>query len=228
MNPNLFFNEIKAIIPNLNSEWKQKYALFLTDENLQLFSQNLILFYHQETEIARLPYFKDEIIVSIQDAVLHFKNVLEDFESSSDLLKKSLIQALEETPFENILLILGQRLTSASRRDETGIPPLRKNLIESCFEPYNKEISVAVRAWEKHAGRKTVSVLGEIKGNRDQKRVMAEKLIYFMIGHKTWWNIFCHYKHGLVYEVRIENGQGMRWSADGKQFIGFLEDFLDE
>lgn len=228
MNPFQFFKVIKVIIPDLNADWKQKYALFLTDENLQLFSQNLILFYHQKTEISRLPYFKDEIIVSIQDSVSYFKNVLKNFETSSDLLKKSLIQALEETPFENILLILGQRLTSASRRDETGIPPLQKKLIESCFEPYNKEVSVAVRAWEKHVGRKTISVLGEIKGNRDQKRVMAEKLIYFMIGHKTWWNIFYHYKHGLVYEVRIENGQGMRWSADGKQFIGFLEDFLDE
>ena len=230
MHPIPFFNELKAVIPDLDKDWKEKYALFLTDTNLYLFSANLILFHGQKTDVVRKPYFKDEIIVSIQDNMFYFKDVLEAFEHNPDQLQSSLIKALQETPFEIILLILGQRLTSASKRDENGIPPSRRNLIESCFEPYNDEITIAVRAWEKHVGRTKDSntVLGQIKGNRDQKRIMAEKLVNHMIGHKTWWNIFYHYKHGLVYEIRLENGQGLRWSADGKQFIGFLEDFLDE
>ncbi|WP_431242445.1 hypothetical protein ACQ9BO_21775 [Flavobacterium sp. P21] len=157
-----------------------------------------------------------------------FKAVFESFENEPGQLRPNLIKMFEETPFEILLLILGQRLTSASRRDETGIPPPRELLIKSCFEPYNKDISIAVRAWEKHAGRNTNSILGEIKGNREQKRLSAQRLIYYIIGYKTWWNIFYHYKHGLVYEARIENGQGLRWSADGKKFIGFLEDFLEE
>ncbi|GGF11114.1 hypothetical protein [Flavobacterium limi] len=228
MNPNLLFNEIKTIIPNLNADWKQKYALFLTDENLQLFSENLILFHHQKEDVARKPYFKDEIIVSIQDKMFYFENVLQAFEKGSGDLKPNLIKMFEETPFEILLLVLGQRLTSASRRNETGIPPLRKDLIESCFLPYNKDISVAARAWEKHVGRKKDSMFGEAKGNTKQKQETVEKLVKYIMDHKTWWNIFSHYKHGLVYEVRIENGQGLRWSADGKQFIGFLEDFLEE
>lgn len=230
MNPILFFNELKAIIPDLNQDWKTKYALFLTNENLYLFAANLVLFHNQNTEIARKPYFKDEIIVSIQDNMFYFKNVFEAFVSNSDQLKPSLIKALQETPFEIILLILGQRLTSASRHDETGIPPEKAILLESCFQPYNNEITIAERAWEKHVGRvkDNRSILGEIKGNRSQKRLMVEKLVYHFMGYKTWWNIFYHYKHELVYEVRLENGQGMRWSADGKRFIGFLEDFLEE
>jgi hypothetical protein len=230
MNAVVFFNEIKAIIPDLNQEWKTKYALFLTDENLHLFSENLMFFQNQKKEISRLPYFKDEIIVSIQDKMVYFKEVLEAFESNSGQLKIILIKALEETPFEIILLILGQRLTSASRRDETGIPPENAVLLQSCFLPFNDEITVAERAWEKHVGRKkdSTSILGEIKGNRSQKRLMVEKLAYHFLGYKTWWNIFYHFKHDLVYEIRIENGQGMRWSADGKRFIGFLEDFLEE
>lgn len=227
MKPDLL-KEIKAIIPDLNQEWKEKYALFLEDEHLALFSNNLLFLNKQKTEIERKPYFKDEIVATLQDKMVYFKAVLESFENESDQLRFNLIKMFEETPFEILLLILGQRLTSASRRDETGIPPLRKNLIESCFQPYNKDISVAVRAWEKHAGRNPNSILGEIKGNREQKRLSAEKLIYFIIGNKTWWNVFYHYKHDLVYEARIENGQGLRWSADGKQFIGFLEDFLEE
>ncbi|WP_163408213.1 hypothetical protein [Flavobacterium ajazii] len=228
MNSNLFFNEIKAIIPDLNSEWKEKYARFLTDENLSLFSENLILLYNQKTEISRLPYFKEEIIVSLQDAVSYFKTALENFENDSNEFRKSLIQAFEKTPFESILLISGQRLTPASVRDENGIPPAKEILLESCFQPYNKEISIAARAWEKHVGRNKNSIFGEIKGNTIQKKERVENLIQYIISHKTWWNIFYHYKHNLVYEIRVENGQGLRWTADGKQFIGFLEDFLEE
>jgi len=222
------FNEIKSVIPDLDKEWKEKYVLFLTDENLKLFSANLISFHNQKSEILRLPYFKDEIVVSLQDAVFYFKAVLEDLENGSNYLRESLIQTFHETPFENILLILGQRLTSASQRDENGIPPAKEILLESCFEPFNKEISIAARAWEKHVGRKKDSIFGEIKGNTIQKKEKVEELIHYMISHKTWWNIFYHYKHGLVYEIRVQNGQGLRWSADGKKFIGFLEDFLEE
>ncbi|WP_281232499.1 hypothetical protein [Flavobacterium gelatinilyticum] len=222
------FQEIKSVIPDLDKEWKEKYALFLTDENLELFSENLISFHNQKSEISRLPYFKDEIVVSLQDAVFYFKAVLENFENGSSHLRESLIQTFEKTPFENILLILGQRLTSASQRDENGIPPTKEILLESCFEPFNKEISIAARAWEKHVGRKKDSIFGEIKGNTIQKKEKVEKLLHYIIMHKTWWNIFYHYKHGLVYEIRVQNGQGLRWSGDGKKFIGFLEDFLEE
>jgi hypothetical protein len=202
--------------------------LFLTDENLQHFSENLILFYSQKEDVARKPYFKDEIIVSIQDKMFYFEMGLQAFEKCSGDLKPNLIKMLEETPFEILLLILGQRLTSASRRDETGIPPSKEILLESCFLPFNKDISVAARAWEKHVGRKKDSIFGEVKGNTKQKQETVEKLVHYILDNKTWWNIFSHYKHGLVYEARIENGQGLRWSADGKQFIGFLEDFLEE
>ncbi len=228
MNTIPFFFELKSIIPDLNKGWKTKYAQFLADDNLYLFASNLIFFYNQKTEISRDPYFKDEIIVSIQENMFYFEKVLEGFETDSDELIPNLIKALEETPFEIILLILGQRLTSASRRDETGIPPTKEILLESCFQPFNIEITVVERAWEKHSGRKKDSILGEIKGCRSQKRLMVEKLTHHFLGHKTWWNIFYHYKHDLVYEIRLENGQGMRWSADGKRFIGFLEDFLEE
>ncbi|MFH6994420.1 hypothetical protein [Flavobacterium sp. FlaQc-48] len=230
MNPILLFNVLKSIIPNLNKEWKTKYALFLTNDNLYLFSENLIFFHNQKPEIVRKPYFKDEIRVSIWDCMFYFEAVLNAFESNSEQLKPNLIKALEETPFEIILLILGQRLTSASRRDETGIPPEKAILLESCFQPFNNKISIVERAWEKHVGRTKdhQSVLGAIKGNRNEKRILAEKLAHYFLDNKTWWNIFFHYKHDLVYEVRLENGQGMRWSADGKRFIGFLEDFLDE
>lgn len=228
MTASQFLEELKAVIPHLKKEWKEKYALFLTNDNLYLFSASLILFHNQKTEVVRKPYFKDEIKISIQENMFYFKNVLEAFENDSDQVKSALINMFQETPFEIILLILGQRLTSASRRDETGIPPLKENLLESCFQPFNNEISIAARAWEKHVGRKKNSIFGEIKGNGNQKKETVEKLVHHIMNNKTWWNVFYHYKHDLVYEIRVANGQGMRWSADGKRFIGFLEDFLEE
>ncbi|WBX78052.1 hypothetical protein PG911_07290 [Tenacibaculum ovolyticum] len=32
-----------------------------------------------------------------------------------------------------------------------------------------------------------------------------------MLKNKTWWNVYYHYKHELVYEVRIASGHGARW-----------------
>jgi hypothetical protein len=229
MNATPFYNEIKATIPDLKKDWKEKYALFLTDENLSDFSEKLFCFYqNQKSEVSGLPYFKEEIIVSREDLLPYFKTVFEAFESNSDQLKLGIINMFEKTPFGIILLILGQRLTPASVRDETGIPPAKEILLESCLQPFNSETTIVTRAWEKHVGRKKDSIFGEIKGNTQQKQETVEKLIDYIILNKTWWNVFHHYKHEIVYEIRIPNGQGMRWSGDGKKFIGFLEHFLKE
>lgn len=229
MNKSQFYKEIKATIPDLNKEWKEKYALFLTDENLNLFSENLFHFYqNQKSEVSRLPSFKEEILIPKEDFLPYFKTVFEALESNPDQLKLEIINMFKKTPFEIILLILGQRLTSASVRDETAIPPAKEILLESCLQPFNSETTIVTRAWEKHVGRKKDSIFGEIKGNAQQKQETVEKLIDYIILNKTWWNVFHHYKHDIVYEIRIPNGQGMRWSGDGKKFIGFLEHFLEE
>ncbi|WP_337966722.1 hypothetical protein [uncultured Flavobacterium sp.] len=229
MNENQFCNELKATIPDLQKEWKDKYALFLTDENLNDFSKNLFYWYQNpNSEVSGLPYFKEEILISKEVFLPYFTAIFEALESNSDQLKFEIINMFEKTPFEIILLILGQRLTSASVRDESAIPPSKEILLESCLQPFNTETSIVVRAWEKHVGRKKDSIFGEIKGNNQQKQETVEKLVHYIIANKTWWNVFFHYKHDVVYEIRIPNGQGMRWSRDGKKFIGFLEHFLEE
>ena len=51
-----------------------------------------------------------------------------------------------------------------------------------------------------------------------------------IIEEKTWWNTFIHYKHDVVYEIRIASGEGIRWkkSESELELIGFLEPFLQE
>lgn len=69
---------------------------------------------------------------------------------------------------------------------------------------------------------------GEVNGNNQQKQQMVMEKIRNILDHKTWWNIFFHYKHGLVYEVREKEGHGIRWGQGGILFIGFLENFGNE
>ena len=137
-------------------------------------------------------------------------------------------ESLEAMPFEHWLNILGQRLTSASIRDENAIPPLKTTLIKACEEPFNSEITIAQRAWEKHIGRIDDDFWGEIKGNNQQKQEKVMAKIHDILDNRTWWNVFFHYKHELVFEVREKEGHGIRWSYGGTKLIGFLEKFINE
>ncbi|WP_294250361.1 hypothetical protein, partial [uncultured Chryseobacterium sp.] len=142
---------------------------------------------------------------------------------SSDQAKASQLQAI---PFEYWLDILGQRLTSASLRNEQAIPPLRCVLTEACEQPFNSEITMSQRAWEKHAGRTDDRFWGEITGNNLRKQQKVMEKISYILDHPTWWNVFFHYRHGPVFEVREKEGHGIRWSQGGKRLIGFLEKFI--
>ena len=59
------------------------------------------------------------------------------------------VRLFEQIPIADILLILGQRLTSASIRNEQAIPPTTEVLLHSAMLPFNSQIKVATRAWEK-------------------------------------------------------------------------------
>ncbi|HEX7868618.1 MAG TPA: hypothetical protein VF455_00750, partial [Chryseobacterium sp.] len=133
---------------------------------------------------------------------------------------------LEGIPFDHWLNILGQRLTSASLRDKNAIPPLKSLLIEACEKPFNHEITIAQRAWEKHVGRMDDEFWDEVKGSNQQKKQIVMEKIHYIVDHKTWWNVFHHYKHELVFEIREKDGHGIRWSCGGKNLIGFLEGFI--
>ena len=167
--------------------------------------------------------FNEEIKINRQEIFENFIGILGN--DQSDEVKA---QILETIPFEDWLILLGQRLTSASIRDENAAPPVKPVLIKACLEPFNNEITIAQRAWEKHIGRMDDDFWGEIKGNNQQKQEKVMAKIYDILEHQTWWNVFFHYKHGLVFEVREKEGHGLRWSHGGTKLIGFLEKFINE
>lgn len=215
-------NLFERYISFFSVEWKEKYEAILAEEHLEILSKNIQKFKDQNVDWD-LPFFNEELKIVRTESFNKFITILKS-ENSAKIKAKH----LEEISFEHWLNILGQRLTSASIRDENAIPPLRNLLIEACEKPFNDEITTAQRAWEKHVGRMDDQFWGEVKGNNQQKQQMVMKKINNILDNKTWWNVFFHYKHELVYEVREKGGHGIRWSHGGKNLIGFLEVFMNE
>jgi len=208
--------------------WKEKHVSLLESEHLDSLVSKFNEYLNEECEALRLPYFSEEVTPPINQIMSYFKSNYERIIEYEKHSQQAWATILENAPFEYLLVILGQRLTPASVIDETAIPPLKQTLLNSCFEPYNNQICVATRAWEKHVGRHKDNFWGVIKGSPIEKNQYVKNLIVELIDNKTWWNIFGHYKHELVYEIRIKSGHGIRWNKEGTVVIGFLEPFINE
>ncbi|WP_347216636.1 hypothetical protein [Chryseobacterium sp.] len=216
-------NKFEKYIPLFSEDWKEKYQAVLAEEHLKALSVNIQKLQDKALEY-NYPYFNEEVEINREEIFNQFINILNTNET--DEVKAA---QLEVIPFENWLILLGQRLTSASIRNEDAVPPLTSVLVEACQEPFNGEISIAQRAWEKHTGRmNNDDFWGEVKGNNRQKQEKVMLKIHDILENKTWWNVFFHYKHELVFEVREKEGHGIRWSHGGKKLIGFLEKFINE
>lgn len=212
----------KSCISLISDSWKEKYRAVLAGEHLQTMENNIVKFQNNMLEWEQ-PYFNEEIKTNRKESFDLFINIFQN--NDTDEVKAV---HLGKIPFEHWLNILGQRLTSTSVRDENAVPPLKDTLLEACRKPFNCEITIAQRAWEKHIGRMDDEFWGEIKGNNLQKQEKVMEKISHILDNRTWWNVFYHYKHELVFEAREKEGHGIRWSHGGKQLIGFLEKFINE
>lgn len=216
-------NKFEQYIPWISADWKGKYQAVLAEEHLKALSENIQKFQDKNLEY-NLPYFNEEVEINRDEVFNQFINIFNTTET--DEVKAA---QLEVIPFENWLIVLGQRLTSASIRNENAVPPLNSVLIEACKVPFNEEITIAQRAWEKHTRRMNGDDFwGEVKGNNQQKQEKVMQKIQYILENRTWWNVFFHYKHELVFEVREKEGHGIRWSHGGTKLIGFLEKFINE
>lgn len=172
------------------------------------------------------PSFEEEIpIPYVEIWQIHHQFIENLTQMNSKAAEDFVRNFFTDRPFSEFLIVLGQRITPASVQNKKAIPPASAQLIEQAFAPYNQEIKIAVRAWEKHAGRTDTEFWGVIDGTPQQKEKHVINLVNEIIKKHTWWNVFEHFKHGHVYEIREKNGHGMRWSLDNKKFIGFVEPF---
>jgi len=216
---------IQASITFLPDSWKETYGGFLEEEHLTTFSKKMeICIKNGIPEKYPLPRFDKEITIPYEEAIQSFKTILTSKNHMASPIHWA--QTIQSAPFEHLLIIIGQRWTASTLKNEKAIPPLKKTLLNSCTAPFNDQICCGSRAWEKHIDRCKDQFWGEIKGNSTQKGKIAHQLITKIIENKTWWNIFYHHKHGPVYEIRVSSGHGIRWNSKGTQLIGFLEPFL--
>lgn len=215
----------------LSKEWLITHKAFFEEEILQLFAEKLI-YYHQSgvSNKLLLPLFKDELTPLLKESFAFFKVVLQTFEKNNfeeKAVSQELARIIEYIDFKHVLLLLGQRITSATLQNADGIPPLQSDLMIASFQPYNSQVSKVVRAFEKHAERSEDNYWGIVTGNPKEKVEKVRDILTSMFDEKTWWNVFYHFKHELIYEIRIPSGHGARWKKSNLEFIGFVEPFLD-
>jgi hypothetical protein len=148
-------------------------------------------------------------------------------EQESPELLRLLAGALMTATVGRVLVLLGQRLTPGSLTDARAIPRPAEELLRASARTYKGQLSVGARALTKHLQRTRLTFWGELAGNEEEKSRTAQQLIQTVLRNATWWNVFEHYKHQVVFEARVAEGYGARWDNDGEEFIGFLEPFTE-
>lgn len=228
MQEEIFKSIFDRSITFLSDGWKRKYVALQCHEHWEVLRERIFSFaFEGKYHHSLLPVFEEEIIDLPYKHYQHFEKVKSIPEVPTEEGSRALARTIEDAPIESLLFVLGQRRTPATISDENGVPPLKKDLLASSFEPYNNQMCKATRARDKHISRnKENSFWGEIEGSPQEKEVETKALIGKIIEEKTWWNVFTHYKQGVVYEIRVASGEGIRWRKNDLGFIGFLEPFV--
>ncbi|KAJ0093642.1 hypothetical protein Patl1_26488 [Pistacia atlantica] len=127
--------------------------------------------------------------------------------------------------YEGIQSLLGLAHTPGTISD--ALPPSRSTLLSSFLLPFKPNVkgstlTQGARALAKHVNRSS---------NRywdSDKNRLAMDVICRLIAHCCWLNVHIVQPHGIVFEIRVADGYGARWSKDGTKFIGFLEPYMED
>lgn len=206
--------------------------LFSDDELLVRLATRLLTCSRHGIPDRSLPSFAGEVTPPLSDAFAPFRPALTAWHAAPDAAEvlPLLVRAIEEAGVKHLLVLLGQRLTSASLVDPRAIPPARARLLAVALALHGERdrLSVAGRALAKHAHRSPSAFWGQVSGSSDEKNAAAERMLRHLLDEATWWNVFGHFKHETVFEVRVPTGHGARWGHGGDAFIGFLEPFEEK
>uniref|UniRef100_A0A1D1Z4C7 Homeobox protein SIX5 n=1 Tax=Anthurium amnicola TaxID=1678845 RepID=A0A1D1Z4C7_9ARAE len=114
-----------------------------------------------------------------------------------------------------------------------ALPPPRSALLSSFMLPYRPDVegsflSNGARALAKHVSRSSNGWWGSFVGSDANKNELALEVINRLLTCCCWMNIHSIQPYEHVFEIRIGEGYGARWSRDGSKFIGFLEPHMEE
>ncbi|MFG0334526.1 MAG: pentapeptide repeat-containing protein, partial [Maioricimonas sp. JB049] len=198
---------------------------------LDALAQRLLLVHRNGGNLDRpRPHFDGETTPPLGEAFGLFRQAMQAWETNGADDRAAtgpFIDAFEKCNVPAVLVLLGQRTTSGSVVDGRAFPPAREKLVAAAAEVWegNEQLSAAARALSKHCARCDDPFWGALDGNDELKNSRAQECVTQILDGTTWWNVFVHFQHGLVYEARVETGHGARWTADGQVFIGFVDPF---
>jgi hypothetical protein len=225
-------HEGAALLPE---SFRLSHARLFAEEHLRRLAERLAQFQASGVPLAQPPpHFAAECTPPLAGAWEPFREPMSLWRGAADHLAPALLEAfaaaLIAAGTRSLLLLLGQRLTPASITDERAFPPTRSELLAAAARLHEGDavLTVAARALTKHVPRTTGQFWGEIKGSSAMKNERALALLQQILDQATWWNVFGHFQHELVYEARIPSGHGARWACQNIEFVGFLEPFDEE
>jgi hypothetical protein len=204
--------------------------LFDEEEHVALLAARLLICARQGVPGRRpLPHFGAECTPPLADAFGFFRPAVAAWHDDPDdpAVVQRLAAAVAAAGVGNLLVLMGQRRTPGSVTDASALPPARRTLLAAAGQKHGEadDLTAAGRALAKHAARPGDGFWGSISGPSAGKNAAAERLLVQILDAATWWNVFVHFSHGLVYEAREPLGHGARWGQGGATFIGFLEPF---
>lgn len=226
---------LTACVDFLPGPFRTEHARLFEEEHLEILSARLLAFWRDGVPATLPPpHLSVECTPPLAEPFAFFRAALAAWDASADkvseILARPFAQAVEAAGCKNLLVLLGQRLTPASLTDARAIPPTRAQLLTSASQHHSAAdaLTVTARALTKHVHRSSETFWGVVHGSVAEKNAQAERILSHILDHTTWWNVFGHYQHVLVYEARVASGHGARWGMDGKELIGFLEPFEEE
>jgi hypothetical protein len=226
---------LRACAALLPEPFRTEHARLFADEHLARFAARLLTFSQQGVSVERpLPRFAAECTPPLAESWSFFREAVAAWQAAAEDQQAAVAQrfadALVSAGTRHILILLGQRLTSASLTDVRAIPPTRAELLASANLRHcpPDRLTVAGRALTKHVHRSPEAFWGEVRGSAEEKNTAAVNVINRILDNPTWWNVFGHFQHEVVYEARVPTGHGARWGHAGGEFIGFLEPFDEE
>src|SRR4051812_31315274 len=130
--------------------------LYAEDDLLAALSTRLLVFARQGVpEAPPPPYFSAECTPPLNEAFAPFQHAVAAWHSQPDspVIADLLAGATAAAGVKHVLVLLGQRMTPASRTDGGALPPPRSALLASALAPHSDadRLTVAARALAKHA-----------------------------------------------------------------------------
>ncbi|WJX69711.1 hypothetical protein P8452_53915 [Trifolium repens] len=130
----------------------------------------------------------------------------------------SLASLISGLSYEGVQGLLGLMHTTGTVPN--ALPPPISTLLASFNFPCNPNenaLTDGARALAKHACRSSSGYWGSLIGNDSNKNRLAMDVINNLIAHCCWMNIHIVPPHGNVFEIRVADGYGARWTEDGSK-----------